>query len=174
MLCPNSTDVLLPELLVCMILLQLEVPLLLHQVNWIQLLVPLLDTLDKFNRLASGVEKEDAEDLSWPGIVGRSNYVPQVPFQHADSPQVFIINPFHPLLTICSHICIVSLASLLLLLSWPSTIRRTDIQLHAHTFSPASLILVYTVNQPTGADFSLSAYRCYVWKDKIDTLGMLT
>ena len=35
-----------------------------------QLLVPLLDTLDKFNRLASGVEKEDAEDLSWPGIIG--------------------------------------------------------------------------------------------------------
>ena len=80
MLCCNFTDVLLPELLVCMILLQLEVPLLLHQVNWVQLLVPLLDTLDKFNRLASGVEKEDAEDLSWPGIVGTSNYVPQVPF----------------------------------------------------------------------------------------------
>jgi E3 ubiquitin-protein ligase HERC2 len=79
MLCCNFADVLLPELLVCMILLQLEVPLLLHQVNWVQLLVPLLDTLDKFNRLASGVEKEDAEDLSWPGIVGRSNYVPQVP-----------------------------------------------------------------------------------------------
>jgi E3 ubiquitin-protein ligase HERC2 len=53
-----------------MILLQLEVPLLLHQVNWVQLLVPLLDTLDKFNRLASGVDKEDAEDLSWPGIIG--------------------------------------------------------------------------------------------------------
>lgn len=65
---------LLPELLVCLILLQLEVPLLLHQVNWVQLLVPLLDTLDKFNRLASGVDKEDAEDLSWPGIIG--NYIP--------------------------------------------------------------------------------------------------
>ncbi|XP_023713900.1 E3 ubiquitin-protein ligase HERC2 [Cryptotermes secundus] len=62
-------DVLLPELLVCMILLQLEVPLLLHQVNWVQMLVPLLDTLDKFNRLASGVDKEDIEDLSWPGII---------------------------------------------------------------------------------------------------------
>jgi hypothetical protein len=53
-----------------MILLQLEVPLLLHQVNWVQMLVPLLDTLDKFNRLASGVDKEDTEDLSWPGIIG--------------------------------------------------------------------------------------------------------
>jgi hypothetical protein len=53
-----------------MILLQLEVPLLLHQVNWVKMLVPLLDTLDKFNRLASGVDKEDIEDLSWPGIIG--------------------------------------------------------------------------------------------------------
>lgn len=70
------TDVLLPELIVCMILLQLEVPLLLHQVNWVQLLVPLLDTLDKFNRLASGVDKEDVEDLSWPGIIG--SYIPCV------------------------------------------------------------------------------------------------
>jgi E3 ubiquitin-protein ligase HERC2 len=34
------------------------------------MLVPLLDTLDKFNRLASGVDKEDIEDLSWPGIIG--------------------------------------------------------------------------------------------------------
>ncbi|XP_068082847.1 E3 ubiquitin-protein ligase HERC2 [Anabrus simplex] len=62
-------DVLLPELLVCLVLLQLEVPMLLHQVNWLQLLAPLLDTLDKFNRLAPGAEKEDAEDLSWPGII---------------------------------------------------------------------------------------------------------
>jgi hypothetical protein len=62
-----------------MILLQLEVPLLLHQVNWVQMLVPLLDTLDKFNRLASGVDKEDVEDLSWPGIIGSPPPLPPPP-----------------------------------------------------------------------------------------------
>ncbi|XP_049844846.1 E3 ubiquitin-protein ligase HERC2 [Schistocerca gregaria] len=65
----DFVDVLLPELLVCLILLELEMPLLLLHVNWTQTLIPLLDTLDKFNRFTPGFDKEDGEDLSWPGII---------------------------------------------------------------------------------------------------------
>nr|CAD7602466.1 unnamed protein product [Timema genevievae] len=68
-------DVLLPELLLSLILLQLEAPLLLHHVNWVPLLSPLLDTLDKFNRLAPGGDKDDAEDMAWPGIIAPQHSV---------------------------------------------------------------------------------------------------
>lgn len=66
----DVVDVLLPELIVCLVLLQVEVPLLMHQANWLQLFNPLLDALDEFNKLIRDVEKEDIEDLSWPGIFG--------------------------------------------------------------------------------------------------------
>nr|CAD7262173.1 unnamed protein product [Timema shepardi] len=69
-------DVLLPELLLSLILLQLEAPLLLHHVNWVPLLSPLLDTLDKFNRLAPGGDRDDAEDMAWPGIIAPQHSVP--------------------------------------------------------------------------------------------------
>nr|CAD7427832.1 unnamed protein product [Timema monikensis] len=72
----KQKDVLLPELLLSLILLQLEAPLLLHHVNWVPLLSPLLDTLDKFNRLAPGGDKDDAEDMAWPGIIAPQHSVP--------------------------------------------------------------------------------------------------
>lgn len=63
-------DVLLPEFLTSLVLLQIEVPLLMYQVDWLQLFNSLLDSLDQFNRLIRDIEKEDSEDLSWPGIFG--------------------------------------------------------------------------------------------------------
>lgn len=59
---------LLPELAVCLTLLQQSLPLLLHTVDWLQLLGPLLDSLDKLNRLAPHLDAAEHEDLSWPGV----------------------------------------------------------------------------------------------------------
>lgn len=75
MLRGDIVDILLPELLICLVLLQLEVPLLMHQANWLQLFNPLLDALNEFNKLIRDIEKEDIEDLSWPGIFGKFLFV---------------------------------------------------------------------------------------------------
>jgi E3 ubiquitin-protein ligase HERC2 len=37
----------------------------------IMILDGMLDILDKFNKLAPGLQKEDQEDLAWPGIWGK-------------------------------------------------------------------------------------------------------
>ncbi|XP_076028585.1 E3 ubiquitin-protein ligase HERC2 isoform X2 [Oratosquilla oratoria] len=41
--------------------------------NLISPLLPVLEPIDQFNRLAPGAEKEDAEDLAWPGIIVNTN-----------------------------------------------------------------------------------------------------
>lgn len=65
----DIVNVLLPELIVCLILLQIDYPMLLLNMNWMLILAPVLDILDQFNRLSPTVEKDDADDLSWPGII---------------------------------------------------------------------------------------------------------
>ncbi|XP_054270101.1 E3 ubiquitin-protein ligase HERC2 isoform X2 [Macrosteles quadrilineatus] len=71
----DAVEMLLPELLVSLVMLQQEVPLLLHSVDWLQLFTPLLESLEAFNRLTPGLDKEDDEDLSWPGVnITSSNY----------------------------------------------------------------------------------------------------
>jgi len=60
--------VLLPELVSCLVLIQTQAPMLLHAASVAPQLHVLLDHLDKFNRYAPGLERDDAEDLSWPGI----------------------------------------------------------------------------------------------------------
>lgn len=70
MLASDVVDILLPELITCLVLLQIEVPLFMHQTDWLQLFNPLLDALDEFNKLVRDIQKEDVEDLSWPGIFG--------------------------------------------------------------------------------------------------------
>lgn len=62
-------SVLVPELIICLILLQLDYPMLLPSMNWMEVLAPVLTALDRFNVLAPGVDKNDADDLSWPGII---------------------------------------------------------------------------------------------------------
>ena len=62
------SGVLLPELLTCLVLLQIHIPTVLHASGSVFMLQNLLDILDKFNRLAPGMARDDAEDLAWPGV----------------------------------------------------------------------------------------------------------
>ena len=64
------TGVLLPEFLSAMVLLQTCMPSVMDSSRTVPLISGLLDLLDKFNRLAPGVQKEDEEDLAWPGGIG--------------------------------------------------------------------------------------------------------
>ncbi|CAG5129600.1 unnamed protein product, partial [Candidula unifasciata] len=64
----DVTGVLLPEMVTCLVLLQLRCPQIVQVSRTSQLLSQLLDDLDYFNRLAPGTEKEDSEDLAWPGV----------------------------------------------------------------------------------------------------------
>ena len=59
----------LPELAVGLVLLHLKLPLLMQRIASLpQLLSGMVDHLDKVNRCALGAQKEDEEDLSWPGV----------------------------------------------------------------------------------------------------------
>lgn len=60
--------VLIPELLICLVQLEILFPGLIHESHLIPMLSKLLDYLDKFNRLAPGLDKENAADLLWQGV----------------------------------------------------------------------------------------------------------
>ena len=64
------SGVLLPELLVSMVLMQTTLPSVMGVAQAVPLMSGLLEMLDKFNRLAPGMQKEDEEDLAWPGGIG--------------------------------------------------------------------------------------------------------
>ncbi|KAL5011340.1 hypothetical protein ScPMuIL_009891 [Solemya velum] len=64
----DVTGVLLPEMMTCMVLLQLRTPQVIQGSKTIPLLEEILDIIDKFNKLAPGLDREDKEDLAWPGI----------------------------------------------------------------------------------------------------------
>lgn len=66
----SSIGVLLPELVVSIILLLTIDAGLMQETGSIPLLAGLLEHLDRFNHLAPGHEKDDNEDLAWPGIMG--------------------------------------------------------------------------------------------------------
>ncbi|EDO26847.1 predicted protein, partial [Nematostella vectensis] len=56
--------------LVCAHVAETSLPMVLDTAHIVQALAGLLDLLDKFNKLAPGVTKEDEEDLAWPGGIG--------------------------------------------------------------------------------------------------------
>ncbi|XP_072748341.1 E3 ubiquitin-protein ligase HERC2 [Anoplolepis gracilipes] len=62
-------NVLLSELVTCLILLQVDCPVLLIDMNWMEVIAPILNALDHFVKLAPTMEKNEADDLSWPGII---------------------------------------------------------------------------------------------------------
>ncbi|XP_033111225.1 E3 ubiquitin-protein ligase HERC2-like [Anneissia japonica] len=64
----DLSGVLLPELVSCVLLLEIHTSLVMHYSEAVPLLGNMLDTLDRFNLLAPGVNKEDKNDLDWPGI----------------------------------------------------------------------------------------------------------
>ena len=64
------TGFLLPEFMSSMVLLQTCMPMVMDLSQTVPIISGLLDLLDKFNRLAPGVQKEDEEDLAWPAGIG--------------------------------------------------------------------------------------------------------
>lgn len=52
---------------------------LMQETGSIPLLAGLLEHLDRFNHLAPGHERDDNEDLAWPGIMGITPAVIQMP-----------------------------------------------------------------------------------------------
>ncbi|XP_062306104.1 E3 ubiquitin-protein ligase HERC2 [Osmerus eperlanus] len=66
----NTGSVLLPELVVSIVLLLTIDAGLMQETGSIPLLAGLLEHLDRFNHLAPGHERDDNEDLAWPGIMG--------------------------------------------------------------------------------------------------------
>ena len=51
-----------------MVLLQLKAPGVIHSSRSVPVLEEILDILDNFNKLAPGLDRDDKEDLSWPGV----------------------------------------------------------------------------------------------------------
>ncbi|MEE6507642.1 hypothetical protein FKM82_027611 [Ascaphus truei] len=66
----DLTGILLPELVVSTVLLLCKNAGLMQEAGAIPLLASLLEHLDRFNHLAPGRERDDNEDLAWPGIMG--------------------------------------------------------------------------------------------------------
>ena len=65
--------ILLPELVVSLLLLQIENQTIFAKVEIIPSLTCILESLDKFNILAPGFEKEDSDELIWPGFLHVQN-----------------------------------------------------------------------------------------------------
>ncbi|KAH0501347.1 E3 ubiquitin-protein ligase HERC2 [Microtus ochrogaster] len=65
----DFTGVLLPELVVSIVLLLSKNASLMQEAGAIPLLGGLLEHLDRFNHLAPGKERDDHEELAWPGIM---------------------------------------------------------------------------------------------------------
>ena len=61
--------ILLPELVVSLLLLQIENQTIFAKCEIIPSLTCILECLDKFNILAPGFEKEDSDELIWPGFL---------------------------------------------------------------------------------------------------------
>uniref|UniRef100_A0A8C9RA53 E3 ubiquitin-protein ligase HERC2 n=1 Tax=Scleropages formosus TaxID=113540 RepID=A0A8C9RA53_SCLFO len=66
----DLTGILLPELVVSIVLLLTIDAGLMQETGSIPLLASLLEHLDRFNHLAPGHERDDNEDMAWPGIMG--------------------------------------------------------------------------------------------------------
>ncbi|KAK3100706.1 hypothetical protein FSP39_024049, partial [Pinctada imbricata] len=64
----DVTGVLLPEMMTCMVLLQLKNPSVVQASKSVPVLEEILDVIDAFNRLAPGLNRDDKEDLAWPGV----------------------------------------------------------------------------------------------------------
>lgn len=65
-----APGVLLPELVVSIVLLLTLDSGLMQDTGSIPLLAGLLEHLDRFNHLSPGHERDDNEDLAWPGLMG--------------------------------------------------------------------------------------------------------
>lgn len=66
----HPVGVLLPELVVSIVLLLTRDAGLMQETGSIPLLAGLLEHLDRFDHLAPGHQRDDNEDLAWPGLMG--------------------------------------------------------------------------------------------------------
>ncbi|XP_061183765.1 E3 ubiquitin-protein ligase HERC2-like isoform X1 [Saccostrea echinata] len=64
----DVTGVLLPEMVTSMVLLQLKAPGVIQSSRSVPVLEEILDILDTYNKLAPGLDRDDKEDLAWPGV----------------------------------------------------------------------------------------------------------
>ncbi|XP_037935505.1 probable E3 ubiquitin-protein ligase HERC2 [Teleopsis dalmanni] len=69
----DISDTLLYELLIGLILIKRDKPAFLPGFEWNRIFLPLLLSLDNFNRLLGDCEIQDADDMGWPGIICRGN-----------------------------------------------------------------------------------------------------
>ncbi|CAH1402584.1 unnamed protein product [Nezara viridula] len=76
----SCIEVLVPELIFSLVMLHEEVPLLMHSEDWLHLLLPLLDSLESFNRYIPGLESEDEDDIAWSGMPAKSKSGEELPF----------------------------------------------------------------------------------------------
>ncbi|XP_074029211.1 E3 ubiquitin-protein ligase HERC2 [Leptinotarsa decemlineata] len=60
--------ILLPELITSLILLEQEVSMFLTSLNWLNVFIEVLKSLDKLCRLMPDIQLHDLDDIAWPGI----------------------------------------------------------------------------------------------------------
>lgn len=67
------SGLLLGELFVSLLVVCVHSPNVVLSCDLISPLLALLEPLDRFNQLAPGADREDTEDMAWPGIIGKSS-----------------------------------------------------------------------------------------------------
>jgi E3 ubiquitin-protein ligase HERC2 len=55
----------------CLVLLQLRNPSVVQSSRVVPVMEQLLDIMDNFNKLAPGLDRDDKEDLAWPGVFSK-------------------------------------------------------------------------------------------------------
>jgi len=65
--------VLLPELLSCLVLLSVRCGSVVRVSKAVTVVGQTLELLDRFNQLAPGRDRDDQEDLAWPGVWSEYN-----------------------------------------------------------------------------------------------------
>jgi E3 ubiquitin-protein ligase HERC2 len=69
------TGVLLPELLSCLVLLSVRCGSVVRVSRAVSVVGQTLELLDQFNQLAPGKDRDDHEDLAWPGVWSKCGHI---------------------------------------------------------------------------------------------------
>lgn len=85
---------LVPELVTSLVMLHEELPMLLQSEDWLDLFLPLLESLERYNSLTPGIESEDEDDLGWPGIIRKLSqcFYYTIKIVNISSIEIFFIN----------------------------------------------------------------------------------
>ena len=60
--------ILLPEMTSCLVLLQLKAPTILHSSSYNNILNAMIEMIDKYNKLAPGLYRDEYDETAWPGM----------------------------------------------------------------------------------------------------------